>query len=391
MQNKVCLKLGLQVKIVRVKWSCLLAISLFNFITPYAIAEQKQLFIYNWSDYIGPETLSQFENKTGIKVTYDTFNSNEELHDYLMTEPPKYDLVVPTSNFLVKQVDANLYQPLDKSKLPNYNKYLDLNMLEMVAQDDIGNQHALPYMWISTGIGYNIDKITERFGNNPPVDSWALLFEPKNAEKLSDCGIAWLEAPSELFSLALNYLKLDPNSATSEDYVKVSKLLSDVSPYVKYIDSTNLIDDLASGKVCIAIGWSGDIYQAMDRAEQSNTGVRIDYVIPNEGTFASFDVFAIPKTAKNIDEAYEFLNFLLDPNVIADISNYVYYANPNREATQFVDATLTQDPNIYPPKDVLVQLFTITPKSPRIERTILRGWADILETRKFANLSNEIN
>nr|WP_093319240.1 polyamine ABC transporter substrate-binding protein [Thorsellia anophelis] len=368
-----------------------IGILIVSLITLQAYADQKQLYIYNWSDYMGPETISQFEQKTGIKVTYDTFNSNEELEHFLMTQPAKYDLVVPTSNFLAKQIDANIYQPLDKTKLPSYLKNLDPDILEMVSKDDPENTYSLPYMWISTGIGYNVDELNKRFNNAPPVDSWALLFEPNNAEKLADCGIAWLEAPSELFALALNYLGLDPNSATSEDYVKVSNLLSAVSPYVRYIDSTNLIDDLASGKVCVAIGWSGDIYQAMDKAAQSNNGIKIDYVIPKEGTFASFDVFAIPKTAKNVDEAYQFLNYLLEPKVIADISNYVYYANPNLAATQFVDEAIAQDPNIYPPKNVLEHLFALTLKSPRIERAILRTWADILESRSLANLSNEMN
>nr|WP_093319242.1 polyamine ABC transporter substrate-binding protein [Thorsellia anophelis] len=368
-----------------------MGILIVSLITLQAYADQKQLYIYNWSDYMGPETISQFEQKTGIKVTYDTFNSNEELDTYLMTQPPKYDLVAPTSNFLVKQIDAKIFQPLDKTKLPAYDKNLDSKMLKMLAQDDPGNQYSFPYMWVSTGIGYNIDEINKRFDNNPPTNSWALIFEPENASKLAECGIAWLEAPSELFPLALNYIGLNPNSADPEEYVKVAKLLNNVSPYVKYIDSTSLIDDLASGKVCVAIGWSGDVYQAMDKANQLHNGTRIDYVIPKEGTFASFDVFAIPQTAKNVDEAYQFLNYLLDPKVIADISNYIYYANPNQVATQFVDSNLTQDSDIYPPDEVLDNLFTLTPKSPRIERTIKRAWADILETRSLAHLSNEIN
>lgn len=341
---------------------------------------QRVLNIYNWSDYIAPDTIANFEKKTGIKVTYDVYDSNELLESKLMAGNTGFDLVVPTSNFLAKQIEIGIYQPLDKSKLQNYDKQ-DPQMLALLAKDDPDNQHALPYMWASSGLGFNKAKINEIFGDNPPTDSWSLIFDEENAKKLQGCGITWLNDPTEMFSIALNYLGLDPNSESADDYKKAAELLSKVRPYVKYLHSSSYISDLANGDVCVSVGYGGDVYQSAARAREANRGVDVGYSIPKEGTVASFDVFAIPKDAKNVDEAYEFLNYLLEPEVIADISNYVFYANANQAATPLMDKTLTEDKNIYPPDDVKAKIFSLTVKPPKVERAITRAWTDVLTTK----------
>ncbi|SES70385.1 extracellular solute-binding protein [Thorsellia anophelis] len=354
-------------------------------------ANEKRLFIYNWSDYISPKVLENFEKKTGISVVYDTYDSSEELESYIMTMPPKYDLVVPSSTVLAKGIDAHLYQPLDKTKLPDFYNNLDPNILELIANDDPDNQFALPYMWISTGIGYNSDKIEDILKRNLPKNPWDLVFDVNSARKLAQCGIAWSESPSEMVSLALNYLGLDPNSAVPEDYVEAANLLRTISPYVKYIDSAKLIEDLSTGKVCVVIGWSGDIYQAIDKAQKNDDGINIEYKIPTKGAFASFDVFAMTSTAENVEEAYTFLNYLLDPQVIAEISDYVFYANANVPAKKYMNKELVSDNNIYPPQSVLETLYTLELKSPRIERAIQRVWRDLLDSKIKMGLVNDFS
>lgn len=345
-----------------------------------ANTQQRVLNIYNWSDYIAPNTIADFEAKTGIKVVYDVFDSNELLESKLMAGNTGFDLVVPTSNFLAKQIEIGVYQPLDKSKLTEYDN-LDPKMLELLAKDDPDNTYSLPYMWATSGLGFNKAKMTEIFGENLPTDSWALIFDEENAKKLKSCGITWLNDPTEMFSVALNYLGLDPNSSNPDDYKKASELLAKVRPYVRYLHSSSYISDLANGDVCVSVGYGGDIYQSAARAKEANNGVTIEYSVPKEGTVASFDVFAIPKDAKNIDEAYEFLNYLLEPQVIANISNYVFYANANLKATALMDKALTEDKNIYPPDDVKAKIFSLTVKEPKVERAITRAWTDVLTTK----------
>lgn len=342
-----------------------------------AVAEQKVLRIYNWSHYIAPKTLENFEKETGIKVTYDVFDSNEVLEGKLMAGSTGFDLVVPSASFLERQISAGVFQPLDKSKLSNY-KNLDPKLLQMIAKHDPDNKYAIPYLWATTGIAYNVDKVKAVLGDDAPVESWDLVFKPENLEKLKSCGVSFLDAPAEIFAIALNYIGKDPNSMGAADYTGSAKeLLMKLRPNIRYFHSSQYINDLANGDICVAIGWAGDILQAANRAKEAKNGVNIAYSIPQEGTLAFFDVFAIPADAKNLDEAYQFLNYILRPDVIADISNHVFYANPNKEATALVKEEIRNNPGIYPSDEVQAKLFTLKVQTPKLDRTITRTWMNI--------------
>ncbi|EFD2456392.1 spermidine/putrescine ABC transporter substrate-binding protein PotF [Escherichia coli] len=296
-------------------------------------AEQKTLHIYNWSDYIAPDTVANFEKETGIKVVYDVFDSNEVLEGKLMAGSTGFDLVVPSASFLERQLTAGVFQPLDKSKLPEW-KNLDPELLKLVAKHDPDNKFAMPYMWATTGIGYNVDKVKAVLGENAPVDSWDLILKPENLEKLKSCGVSFLDAPEEVFATVLNYLGKDPNSTKADDYTgPATDLLLKLRPNIRYFHSSQYINDLANGDICVAIGWAGDVWQASNRAKEAKNGVNVSFSIPKEGAMAFFDVFAMPADAKNKDEAYQFLNYLLRPDVVAHISDHVFYANANKAAT----------------------------------------------------------
>lgn len=342
-----------------------------------ASAEEKTLHIYNWSDYIAPNTVPDFQKETGIKVVYDVFDSNEVLEGKLMAGSTGFDLVVPSASFLERQLAAGVFQPLDKSKLPNY-KNLDPDLLKMVAQHDPGNKYAIPYLWATTGIGYNVDKVKAVLGKDAPVDSWDLVLKPENLEKLKSCGVSFLDAPAEIYATVLNYLHLDPNSTKASDYTGAANdLLMKLRPNIRYFHSSQYINDLANGDICVAIGWAGDVMQASNRAKEAKNGVNVAYSIPKEGALAFFDVFAIPADAKNLDEAYQFLNYLMEPKVIAQVSNTVYYASGNLAATPLVNADVRNNPGIYPPADVRAKLFTLKVQDPKIDRVITRSWTKV--------------
>ncbi len=342
-----------------------------------AVAQEKTLHIYNWSDYIAPDTLANFTKETGIKVVYDVFDSNEVLEGKLMAGSTGFDLVVPSASFLERQLGAGVFQPLDKSKLPGW-KNLDPELLKLVAQHDPDNKYALPYMWATTGIGYNVDKVKAALGKDAPVNSWDLVLKPENLEKLKSCGVAFLDAPEEIFATVLNYLGKDPNSNKADDYTgPATDLLLKLRPNVRYFHSSQYINDLANGDICVAIGWAGDVWQASNRAKEAKNGVNVSFSIPKEGAMAFFDVFAMPADAQNKDEAYAFLNYLLRPEVIASISNYVFYANANKEATKLVDAQVRDNPGIYPPADVRAKMFTLKVQEPKLDRVRTRAWTRV--------------
>lgn len=342
-----------------------------------ASAEEKTLHIYNWSDYIAPNTVPDFQKETGINVVYDVFDSNEVLEGKLMAGSTGFDLVVPSASFLERQLAAGVFQPLDKSKLPNY-KNLDPDLLKMVAQHDPGNKYAIPYLWATTGIGYNVEKVKAALGKDAPVDSWDLVLKPENLEKLKSCGVSFLDAPAEIYATVLNYLHLDPNSTKASDYTGAANdLLLKLRPNIRYFHSSQYINDLANGDICVAIGWAGDVMQASNRAKEAKNGVNVAYSIPKEGALAFFDVFAIPADAKNLDEAYQFLNYLMEPKVIAQVSNTVYYASGNLAATPLVNADVRNNPGIYPPADVRAKLFTLKVQDPKIDRVITRSWTKV--------------
>jgi len=328
--------------------------------------------VYNWSDYIGEQTLDDFREQHGIRVVYDVFDSNETLEGKLLAGRSGYDVVVPSDHFLARQVQAGVFQKLDRSKLPNWGN-LEEHLMKQIAVNDPGNQYAVPYLWGTNGIGYNVDKVKEVLGVDV-IDSWAVLFEPENMEKLSTCGVAFLDAADEMLPAALNYMGLDPNSTNAKDYDAVVEKLSKIRPYVTYFHSSKYVTDLANGDICVAAGFSGDVLQAADRAEEAGNGVNIAYSIPQEGGNLWFDVLAIPADAGNVDEAHAFINYLLEPEVIAGISDYVGYANPNKYADELMDEEVRNDPGVYPAQEVLDNLFISKPLPASAQRVKTRAW-----------------
>jgi len=340
-------------------------------------AEQKTLHVYNWSDYIAPNTVPDFEKQTGIKVVYDVFDSNEVLEGKLMAGSTDFDVVVPSASFLERQLSAGVFQPLDKSKLPNY-KNLDPELLKLISRHDPDNKYAVPYMWATTGIAYNVDKVKAILGKDAPVNSWDLVLNPDNLAKLKSCGVSFLDAPAEIFATVLNYQGKDPNSSNADDYTgAATDLLLKLRPSIRYFHSSQYINDLANGDICVAIGWAGDVMQAANRAKEAKNGVNIAYSIPKEGALAFFDVLALPADAKNTDEAYQFINYLLDPTVIAQVSNHIFYANGNKTATPLVNEAVRNNPGIYPTPEVRAKLFTLKVQSPKIDRVITRAWTKV--------------
>ncbi len=334
------------------------------------------LYIYNWSDYIAEDTIAQFEAETGIKVTYDVFDSNEVLEAKLLAGSTGYDLVVPSLEFLGRQIQARVFQPIDREQLSNYGK-LDPRLLERIAENDPGNRYAVPYLWGTTGIGYNVGKIAEIFGEDFEVEAWDLVFNPEFASRISRCGFAMLDSASEMIPLALNYLGEDPNSFDPKVIEKAYAVLAAVRPYVTYFHSSKYINDLANGDICVAVGWSGDVAQAADRAAEAERGVELDYVIPEGGAPMWFDMLAIPADARNPGNAHLFIDFLLRPEVMADITNYVAYANPVPASKEFVDEEIRDNPDIYPTPEVMDRLFGLKVKPREVDRTYTRTWTRV--------------
>lgn len=337
--------------------------------------EEKVLFVYNWSDYIGETTIADFEAKTGIKVTYDMFDSNEVLETKLLAGRTGYDVVVPSASFLERQIKAGVFLKLDKSKLPNLVN-MDPEIAKRVALHDPGNEHAINYLWGTTGIGYNPDKVKAALGTDT-IDSWAAIFEPANAAKLAKCGIALLDAPSEVMDSVLIYLGRDPNSEKAEDLAAAEAQLMKVREYVKYFHSSQYINDLATGEICVALGWSGDVLQARDRGAEAETPVNVAYAVPKEGAIIWFDMLAIPADAPHPNNAHEFLNFIMEPAVIAGVSNYVAYANGNSASFQLVDESVRTDPSVYPPDEVKQKLHAHLAESQEFSRELNRAWTTV--------------
>ncbi|MCO7574784.1 MULTISPECIES: polyamine ABC transporter substrate-binding protein [Pseudomonas chlororaphis group] len=331
--------------------------------------------IYNWSDYIGQNTLAEFEKATGIKPVYDVFDSNETLEGKLLAGRTGYDVVVPSNHFLGKQIKAGAFQKLNKSLLPNYSN-LDTALLKRLEMNDPGNQYAVPYLWGTNGIGYNVDKVKAVLGVDK-IDSWSVLFEPENIKKLNSCGVAFLDSADEMMPTVLNYLGLDANSTNPQDYKKAEAKLLAVRPYVTYFHSSKYISDLANGNICVAIGFSGDVFQAKARAADAGKGVNIAYAIPKEGGALWFDMLAIPKDSTNVKEAHAFINYLLQPEVIAQVSDYVGYANPNPGSDKLMEQSIRTDEAVYPPQAVLDKTYVSIELPPNIQRLMTRSWTKV--------------
>lgn len=339
-------------------------------------AQEKVVNVYNWSDYIDDSIIQEFTKETGIKVVYDVFDSNDILETKLLAGGSGYDVVVPTGNFLARQIEAGVFQKLDKSKLPNLANMWDV-VSERTAKYDPGNEYSINYMWGTVGIGYNTKKVQEALGTDK-IDSWDVLFNPETAAKLAGCGIYVLDSASDIFPTVFRYLGIDPNSTSADDFAKAEELLLKIRPSIRKFHSSEYINALANGDICVAVGWSGDVFQARDRAKEANQGVVIDYVVPKEGAEMWFDQMAIPADAKHVEEAHIFLNYLMKPEVIAKASNYIYYANGNKASQQFIDKEILEDPTIYPDEAMLQKLFTVSPYDPKTQRIVTRSWTRIV-------------
>jgi len=354
----------------------LLALSVAGMMAGAVQADDKVLHVYNWSDYIAPDTVAKFEKESGIKVVYDVFDSNETLEAKLLAGKSGYDVVVPSNNFLAKQIKAGVYQELDKSKLPNW-KNLDEDLLKAVGDaSDAGNKHAFPYMWGSIGIGYNPAKVKAALGIDK-IDSWDIVFKPENIEKLKSCGVSFLDAPTEMIPAALHYLGKPTNSKDKADLKAAEDLFLKVRPSVAYFHSSKYISDLANGNICVAVGYSGDLEQSKTRAKEAGDKVKLAYTIPKEGAGTFYDMVAIPKDAENVEAAYKFMNYLLQPEVMAEITNAVRFPNGNKAATPLVDKDITSDPSIYPSAEVKKQLYAISDQDAATLRLITRSWTKI--------------
>lgn len=340
---------------------------------PRAEAADKVLNLYIWSDYLAPDTLANFTKRTGIAVNMDVFDSSELLEAKLLAGGSGYDVIVPNGPVLRRFIQAGVVRPLDKSKLHNIATQ-DPQITAGAAGVDPGNAHGIVYMWGTSGIGYNAAKVRAVLGPNAPVNSWSLLFDPANAAKLASCGIYVFDSQSDVFEATLNYLGLDPHSAAPADYDKAADLWKKIRPYIAKFHNSEYISALANGDICVAMGFSGDVFQARDRAEEAKKGVVIDYSIPKEGAVMWSDFMAIPKDAPHAEAAYAFLDYILDPKVIGPITNKVFYANANAKAGPYIDADIRNDKSVYPDAAIMKKLFAEATPSPEIERLRTRIW-----------------
>ena len=336
------------------------------------VAEEKLLNLYIWNDYLAEDTVSNFEKETGIKVAVSNYGSNEELEAKLSSGHSGYDIVVPSAPFLERQIKAGIYLPLDKSKLPNL-KNMDPDIQKRLAQHDPDNAHAVLHMWGTAGVGYNVDKIKAAMPN-APVGSWDMIFKPEVVKNFQKCGITVADSASEMYAMTLIALGKDANSQKPEDLAAATQALMRLRPFVRYVDTQRMISDLANGEVCLAVGYSGDILQAASRAEENKTGQTVTYSIPKEGTIMWFDSYAIPKDAPHPGNAHLFINYMLEPQVIAAVSNLVHYPNGNSAARQFVNKEVLEDPGVYPPAEVMAKLVPDLADSEEGTRLMTRGW-----------------
>lgn len=338
---------------------------------PAGGTEEKILNVYSWAEYIAPDTVAQFERETGIKVRYDTYDNNEILETKLLTGHSNYDVVVPSENFFDRQLRAGVYRPLDRAEIPNLAN-ADPRILQRLAVHDPGNRYAIPYMWYTTGIGYNVELVRKRLGGAVP-DGWGLLFEPRNAARLADCGISVVESPLDVISSAIIYLGRDPNRHDVADVAAAEALLQKIRPYVRTFEA-DVIGPLANGDVCAVLAWSGDVEAARNRAVSASTGAQIAYLVPREGALITVDMMAIPVDAPHPHNAELWMNYLLRPAVTAAITNYIKYPNGNAASLPFVAAAVKADPSVYPQPETQSRLITNSPVELAYTRLITRAW-----------------
>lgn len=343
--------------------------------TSVMAAEEPIVNVYNWSDYIAEDTIQKFEEETGIKVNYDVFDSNEVLEAKMLAGQSGYDVVVPTASFMARQIVAGAFAPLDTSMLPNLAN-LDPVIAERVSAFDPGNEHSVTYLWGTTGIGYNKAAIEERMPD-APVGSWDMVFDPDVVSKFADCGVSLLDAPAEIVPAALNYLDLDPNSEEKSDLEQAEELLLKIRPHIRYFHSSQYINDIANGDTCLALGWSGDLLQSRDRANEADKGVEVVYSIPSEGALMWFDMLTVPVDAPHPENAHKFINFIMDAEVTAGITNYVSFASGNAASLEHVSDEVKADPAVFPSEDVMANLYVSHVTTPKYDRLRTRAWTRI--------------
>ncbi|KGO99296.1 polyamine ABC transporter substrate-binding protein [Novilysobacter defluvii] len=342
--------------------------------------------VYNWSDYVAEDTIDGFEQSTGIDVNYDVYSENETLEAKLTAGGAGYDVVFPSARpFAQRQIATGLYMPLDKTKLPNL-QHLDPDIMEGLADIDPGNRYVVPYMWGTTGLGVNVAQVRAALGPDAPLDSWDLLFDPANAERLASCGITVLDDDQEAFGAALIWLGRDPNAGSPDEIEAVRQAYAAIRPYIRTFNNAEYKDALANGDACLVMGYSGDIGQARDVAAEAaeNTGnpaPDIRYVIPKEGAIRWMDVIAIPADARNPDAAHAFINYLMEPEVIAGITDYVAYANANTAADALIDPEIAADEGVYPPEEVRARLVDPVSLPDDVQRQRVRAWTQIKSGR----------
>ncbi|MEM9869750.1 MAG: polyamine ABC transporter substrate-binding protein [Pseudomonadota bacterium] len=340
------------------------------------VALADEVRVYNWSDYIDEDLLEKFEQETGLELVYDVFDSNEVLETKMLAGSSGYDVVVPTGTFLQRQITAGVFQPLDKAQLPNIENMWGV-IEERTAAYDPGNAYSINYMWGTTGLGVNVGKVQEILGEDAPIGSLSLIFDPANIEKLASCGVHFLDAPTEMIPAALTYAGMPSDAKDADALAKAEEVLMAVRPHVQKFHSSEYINALANGDICVAFGWSGDILQARDRAAEAENGVDIAYTAPTEGALMWFDQMAVPADAPNPEGAHTFLNFIMDAQNMAQASNYVYYANGNEASKEFLVEDVIGDTAIYPDEAALENLYTVTPWDARDQRNLTRAWTRI--------------
>src|SRR5712692_6756770 len=338
--------------------------------------KERVVNVYNWTDYVAPTTIEDFTKETGIKVRYDTFDSNDTLETKLLAGKSGYDVVVPTAYFLERQIKAGVFQKLDKAKLPNL-AHLWSEISERLAVYDPDNQYAVNYMWGTTGIGYNAKKSRDVLGPDGKIDSWEIVFKPENLAKFKDCGVHFLDSSDDILPAALRYLGLDPNTTKEAELQQAADLVTKIRPLVRKFHSSEYLNALASGEICFVVGFSGDIKQAQKRAVEAKNGIDIGYVIPKEGAQLWFDNLAIPRDARHPAEAHALIDFLLRPDIAAKNTNLIAYANGVAASRPFVDREILQDRGIYPDAATMQHLYTITAHDQKTQRLINRLWTRI--------------
>ncbi|MFD0986804.1 polyamine ABC transporter substrate-binding protein [Methyloligella solikamskensis] len=348
------------------------AMALMLSAAPQPAEAEETVTIAAWADYVPVEVLEEFTEKTGIEVNYSAFESLETLETKLLTGDSGYDVVFPSALIAGRLIKAGVLAPLDKEKLTKLDN-LDPKIMEFLARHDEGNRYGVPYLWGTTGIMYNPALISERM-EDAPVDSLAMIFDPEIVSKFSDCGVAIIDSPEEIVAIALNYLGLDPFTTDPEDFKKVDELLAPVSQYIRNFKTSAIINDMARGDLCLALGWSGDAGVAYARAQEAGNGVEVYYSVPKEGTEIFFDFLSIPKTAAHLDNAYAFLNFLMEPEVMAKVTNAYFYPNGNAASLEYVLDDVKNDPNVYPSEEMMAKLFPNLPRDPQTVRMITRSW-----------------